>query len=429
MQTTHFADRVHERRVGPCHLLTLETPAEDIVSWRGSIRTCPDLARGDDLVQELAVSLLDKGTRHRDRFEIAQIIEDRGAQLNISSDGLYVDFSGRALRDDVPDVLAVLAEMLRAPLFDAAEFEKARAQVAGEIQRLMENTGAQAAGALSRQLYRPAHPNYSAAPADLLADLEQLSVSDIEDFHARHIGADAFTFAFVGDVDDAAIESAIDAHFGDWAVQALSDQHEAAGAASEPGRVTVPMPDKQNIDVRMGHALSVRRDDEAYLPLYVGNYILGGNFSARLMATVRDEMGLTYGINASLSGMSTEYDGHWQIGVTLSQDKLDEGMAATRAEVETFVEEGATEDELDAKKTTITGSYTVGLATTGRLARSLLTNAERGFDIDYLDRFPELIEALTLDEVNEAVREHFRPDAFHEALAGMIETPTVTLER
>ena len=429
MQETHFADRVHERRVGPCHLLTLETPAEDIVSWRGSIRTSPDLAGGDDLMQELAVSLLDKGTRHRDRFEIARIIEDRGAQLNISSDGRYIDFSGRALRDDVSDVLEVLAEMLQAPLFDPDEFEKARAQVAGEIQRMMENTSAQAAGALARRLYPPAHPNYSTAPADLLVELEQLAVDAIETYHAQHIGADAFTFAFVGDVDEAAIESAILAHFGDWAPLDLDDQHATQASGAEPGRVTVPMPDKQNIDVRMGHPLAVRRDDDAYLPLYVGNYILGGNFSARLMARVRDEMGLTYGINASLSGMSTDYDGHWQIGVTLSQDKLDEGIAATRAEIEKFVTEGATADELDAKKTTITGSYTVGLATTGRLARSLLTNAERGFDVDYLDRFPQLIDDLTLDEVNSAVRAHFRPQAFHEALAGMIETPTVTLER
>jgi predicted Zn-dependent peptidase len=180
------------------------------------------------------------------------------------------------------------------------------------------------------------------------------------------------------------------------------------------------MPDKGNIDVRMGHPLPVRRNDDDYLPLYIANYILGGNFSARLMATIRDEMGLTYGINSSLSGISTRYNGHWQVGITLSQENLARGLDATRAEVQRFVDKGATEDELAAKKTTVTGSYTVGLATTKRLAQSILTNAERGFDVDYLDRFPSLIESLTLDEVNSAVQRHVDPARFHTAMAGTV---------
>lgn len=418
--TTHFADRVNEREVGSCHLFTLRTPAEQVVSWRGSFQTNPDLAAGDDLRQEMVVSMLDKGTQHRDRFALARVLEDRGAELNLSSDGLYVDFSGRALREDVPEVLAVLAEMLREPLFDPTEFEKERAQAAAQIQRNMEDTGSQAAGALTRELYPPAHPNYSPSPEEQLAQLDALTIDDVRTYHAEHFGATGFLFAFVGDIDDSAIESAVEEHFKGWAPHGAPVRHASEAEPSVAGRTTVPMPDKQNVDVRMGHPLPVRRDDDDYLPLYVGNYILGGNFSARLMATIRDEMGLTYGVSSSLSGMSTQYDGHWQVGVTLSQDKLEHGIAATRAEVERFVGEGATEEELEAKKTTITGSYTVGLATTRRLARSLLTNAERGFEVEYLDRFPTLIEALTLEEINQAIREYFHPERFRLAMAGML---------
>lgn len=184
------------------------------------------------------------------------------------------------------------------------------------------------------------------------------------------------------------------------------------------------MPEKSNVDVRMGHAVPIRRDHEDYPALYVGNYILGGNFAARLMTHIRDEQGLTYHIGSGLSGITTHYAGYWQVSVTLSHDKLEEGISATKDVIRRFIEDGATEDELDAKKTTITGSYTVGLATTRRLAHSILTNAERGFDVDYLDRFPEEIRALTLEEVNEAVRRYLTPDAMHEALAGTVPETT-----
>ncbi len=421
MHDSHFADHIHDRMAGPCRLLTLDTPVDEVVSWRGSFLTEPNFAAGDDMRQELVVQLLDKGTAQRDRFELARILEDRGAQLNIFSDGLYVDLSGRALRGDIPEILGVVAEMLFEPAFDAEEFEKARAQIAAQIRREMEDTGAQASGALTRALYDPAHPNYSPPPEEQLAQLQQTTLDEIRAYYDAHFGANDVILSMVGDqASDDAIEQAVEHHFAGWTPHDALSTYESGASGAPGGESRVSMPDKGNIDVRMGHPIPVRRDDEAYLPLYVANYILGGNFSARLMATIRDEMGLTYGINSSLSGVSTRYDGRWQVGVTLSQENLARGIEATRAEVQRFVDEGATADELAAKKTTITGSYTVGLATTKRLARSILTNAERGFDLDYLDRFPQMIEALTLEEVNDAVQRHFDPSRFHTAMAGTV---------
>jgi predicted Zn-dependent peptidase len=417
---THFAERIDGRQVGLCRVLMLQTPVDNVVSWRGSFITNPDFGAGHDLLQDLTVSLLDKGTEQRDRFELAQVLEDRGAKLNLSSDGLYVDVSGQALAGDLPDVLDVLAEMLRSPQFDATEFEKEKAQSLAQVQRQMEKTGAQASGALARQLFPDTHPNYTTSFEAQIEQLQRLTVDDVRRFHARHVGANEFALVFVGDVNREAILGAVEAAFGDWASHDAPVTYATDPASAAPGRTPVPMPDKSNVDVRMGHALPIRRDHDDYEALYVGNYILGGNFSARLMNQVRDEQGLTYHIGSGLSGVTTRYAGSWQVEVTLSQDTLATGIDATEAVIRQFVEQGATADELEGKKTTITGSYTVGLATTKRLAQSILTNAERGFDMDYLDRFPARIDALTLEEVNAAIRRHVRPDDLHVALAGTL---------
>lgn len=409
--------------MGPGRLLTLQTTVDDIVSWRGSFLAYPDLSAGDDLRQELTVSLLDKGTEHRDRFELARVLEDCGAKLKLSSDGLYVDVSGRALVDDLPRVMDVLAEMLRAPDFDEEEFEKARAQAIAEVQRRMEKTSAQASAALTRRLFSSGHPNYNERPETVLNQLRRITIDDVRAYHDAHFGATEWTLAVVGDLDHETVGTVVEEAFAGWAPHDADPVHATEGDEAEEGRSVIPMPDKSNVDVRMGHAIPVRRDDDDYPALYVGNYILGGNFAARLMTTVRDEKGLTYHIGSGLSGVSTRYAGYWQTSVTLSHDALEEGIAATRDVVRRFVNEGATEEELADKKTTITGSYAVGLATTRRLAQSILTNAERGFDVAYLDRFPDEIRALSLEEVNEAVRTYLRPDAMHEALAGTAPDP------
>ena len=416
-----FAERTEERTAGPGRLLLLPTPVRQVVSFRGSFYTYPGFAAGEELLQALTVRLLNKGTRHRDRFAIAEMLENRGATLRFHSQGLRVGFSGRALREDVGDVLEVVAEQLQEPLFDPVEFEKARAQEAASLQRSMESTGEQAAAALSRLLYSPAHPNYAPAPQEGLAQLQAFTPEAVRDYHTTHFGSNGLILALVGDLDVATTHQAVEARFGSWNGHEAPPRFDEAASPEAPGQTSVPMPDKGNADVRMGHRLDVRRQDDDYLPLYVANYVLGGNFSARLMTVIRDEMGLTYGISSRLSGIAREYSGHWQVGVTLSRENVERGIEATREEVRRFAHEGILEDELRDKQTTITGAFKVGLATTGGLAASLLAYAERGFDVGYLDRFPSDVEALSLEEVNAAIERHFKPERFGIAVAGATE--------
>ena len=413
-----FAQRVREGEAGPGRLFLLPAPVRQVVSFRGSFYAYPDFAAGEELLQWLTVRLLDKGTRRRDRFAIAEVLEDRGAKLQFQNGGLRVGFSGRTLREDLPEVLEAVAEQLKEPLFDPAEFEKARQQVAASLQRAMESTGEQAAGALSRRLYAPEHPNYTPDPQESLERLRGFTVDDVRAYHEAHFGGTGLLLALVGDLDPAAVERDVRQRFGDWTSHEAPPRFDTGAAPEEPGRTSVPMPDKSNADVRMGHALDVRRHDDDYLPLYVANFVLGGNFSARLMTTIRDEMGLTYGISSRLAGITREHGGHWQVGVTLSQENVERGIEATLEEVRRFAEGGIREDELQDKQTTITGSFKVGLATTGGLAAALLANAERGFDVDWLDRFPAEVEALALEGVNAALARHLRPDRFQLALAG-----------
>ncbi|MEM9996362.1 MAG: pitrilysin family protein [Bacteroidota bacterium] len=415
-----LSERVAVHDAGHARVLALPTPIDDVVSFRGSFWTAPDLGAGEELLQTLTVLLLDKGTQARDRFAVAEALEDRGAQLSFYSDDLRVGFSGRALRDDLPAVLDLLAEQLRTPLLDVGEFAKAQAQVAAGIRRSMDATGSQAAGLLNRRLYGPAHPNYMAEPADELATLEAYTVDDVRAYHAAHFGGTKLRLALAGDLDPAQVAQRVEAALGDWAPHGTEARYDHDAAPTTPGTATRVIADKQNLDVRIGHPLALRRDHDDFLALYLGVYVLGGNFSARLMSHVRDDLGLTYGIGAQLAGIAVEHDGHLLTRVTLSGPNLERGIEATLGEIRRFVEDGITSDELAEKQTTIAGTYAVGLGTTRGLATSLLVNAERGFDLAYLDQYPDRIHALTLDEVNAAIHRHLDPDALHVGIAGTL---------
>lgn len=86
-----------------------------------------------------------------------------------------------------------------------------------------------------------------------------------------------------------------------------------------------------------------------------------------------------------------------------------------------WLDKGVSEAELKAKKTTITGVYKVALSTTGGMAAQLLSIAQRNIKIDFLDQYPDKINALTLDEVNGAIKKYIDPDNLHIIAAGSVD--------
>ncbi|HEX7071138.1 MAG TPA: pitrilysin family protein [Rhodothermales bacterium] len=420
-----LSTRVSEERVGDWQVLAAPMDVDSVVSIRGSFCTYPDFDAGEAVLQDLAVALLDKGTRKRDRFKLAEVLDESGAQVTIVSDALRVRFSVRTLVSALPRVIDVLGEELREPLFDPAEFEKARAYVAAALQREMESTAAQSTSALTRLLYRRGHPNYVLSCGEALELLQGYRLEDVASFHQRRFAPTDATVVFCGDLKGVAVTDLVAETLTGWPQAPRTDVPSYGGILTVPASDHVVVPDKSNTDVRLGHALELLRQDPDYVALYAGNYVLGGNFSARLMSEIRDRMGLTYGIWSSLSNVNRLHGGHWVVGVTLSNENVQAGIDATRREMERFVTEGITADELAEKQNTITGSFKVGLATTGGLALSLLYNAERGFGVDYLDRFPSLVEALRVDEVNDVIRTHLNPAALSLAVAGPDSAPGV----
>lgn len=413
-----FEARIKEVQIGGCRLLMLPVEVEDVVSWQGSFVSNPDFGAREELVQSLVVSLLDKGTEERDKFEIADILENKGAQIRFRQRGTRIGFSGQALKDDFAEVFDIFAEQLFIPEMANDEFEKARMRTAASIQRNKDQSGARASLALRQLIYGSAHPNFSYSHDDELALLESAEVETLRRYHATHFGSNDAILVVVGDIDVDQVEAVVTAHLADWDAHSAAAVYDDGFTASKPKHEHVQMNDKFNLDVRFGHMIDIRRHHEDFIPLYIGDYILGGNFSSRLMDVIRDEMGLTYGVHSVLNGVSKDYNGHWQISITLSQDKLKEGIKATKELVETFVEKGVTPEEVEEKKETIAGTYKVQLGTTNGLAGAILRSLERGFERSRLDTFPAQVRSASADEVNRVLKKYLDPSALHIVSAG-----------
>jgi len=404
-------------------LLTMETGVKDAVTISGSLLGGDVYSpQANMMIADLTVSMLDKGTKNKSKFEIADKLETVGASIYFSSDQHHVRFNAKCLKKDIPIVLELLAEQLREPAFNKDDLKTLKTRLIGNFKKDQEHTGKQAGGAFLRKLYPEGHPNYSYKIDERIKMVNNIQSSNLKNFHDIYYGLGNMTIVAVGDVDSEEVSAQVAKVFDSWKTSPLKKK-ESSLTANIAGGATeyVTIKDKTSADIYIGLPIGIDRNHEDYYPLMLGTYILGGNFSARLMQTVRDEQGLTYHIQSTLGGVDNGNDGYWLIGGSFAPQMVEQGYNASIEQLDKWLEGGVTQAELDAKKSTITGSYKVGLATTRGLAGQILSNSERGRAIDYLDVFTELINEITLDEVNDAIKKYIDKDRLVFVAAGSLD--------
>lgn len=421
-RVTPIAPNVVERKIGDIRVISLKTSVADVVTLTGSFAAGSTLnPESNSLVAAVTASMLDKGTTNRDKLAIATALENIGASINFNGGTHTLNFTARFLKKDMDVVLDLLADQLRNPLFDEAELARLKIQINGGLRQQLDNTNAMAASAMSRILFPKGHPNYTDSVETTMAHLEALTVADLKSFHSTYYGPKSLVIVAVGDVDSRALQAAVQTRFRGWRGGVVIPKGNLRGAAVDAREEVVFMPDKTSTTYRVGIPLGIDSKHPDYLPLFIGSYVLGGNFSARLMSTVRDQEGLTYGISSSLSGTSAFADGLFITQASFSPQLLEKGAESTQRQLAMWIEQGITQEELDAKKATIAGMHQVQLATTSGLAGSLLSYASDGRGVAYIDQYVADINKITLAQVNSAIRKYIRPENLVVVKAGTVE--------
>jgi zinc protease len=404
-----MAQNAHRVRAAGIDVVTYRTNVRDVVVLLGALPGGDAMAgSGNAAVPTLTGMMLDRGTKTLDKFAIANKLDNVGAQIAFVVGTQSIEVHAKCLKKDLPLVLSILADELRTPAFSAEEFAKAKRQLIGTLRDSLQNSAARAQEAFARAVFPPGHPNRPHSVEEFLAAADSATLEDVKAFHAHYFGPKYMTLVLVGDVPEAEAGRAIGKDFAGWSggVDYLRPASAAtAGASSE---VKVPIKDKPSTNVLLGQATGLRYRDPDALPLRVGTAILGQGFTGRLMSTVRDRQGLTYGIGAGVTSDSIA-DGAWNISASFAPALLDKGVASTRQVLETWWQNGITDAELAARKQGMIGGYAVGLSTTGGLAGFILASIQRGYGLDWLDGYPEAIKAITREQVNQAVHSRLDP--------------------
>jgi zinc protease len=360
--------------------------------------------------------VIDRGTAARSAMAVAEALDDRGVALRVTVNRHVLSLSCTCLAEDFRDVLEVVADVARNPVFPPEEIEKRRAETITAIRQDLDNPGVRAGEALQTMLYGEGHP-YGRPAKGTVESVERLTRDDLAGFHRARFGPGALSIAIVGDVRADAAAAAVHAAFGDWTASTLPNR--AVPPVTRPdarSERTIDMPEKSQSDIAYGFT-SISRLDPAYCSHWVMNTILGQfGLGGRLAENIREQQGMAYYAFSSFD--PSLGPGPLVVRAGVDPANVARAVAAIDAEVGSLGRDGATERELADTRQYLIGSIPRLLETNQSIAVFLQTAEFFGLGLDYDRKLPSLLRAVTLDDVNAAARSVLDPQRACVAVAG-----------
>jgi zinc protease len=360
--------------------------------------------------------VIDRGTMTRPADAIAEALDDCGVTLKTSVNRHTMLVSCTCLAEDFEELLALVADVVRAPAFPPAEVAKRRAEIVTAIRQDEDNPAVRASEALQQLLYGAGHP-YGRPSKGTIESVERISRDALAAFHAARFGPASLSLVIVGDVTDArALECASDA-FADWAApEPVERPVPAIELATTRRRLFIPMADKPQADISYGF-VTISRLDAEYYAYWVMNNILGQfGLGGRLAENIRERQGMAY---YAYSGFDPSVGpGPLVIRAGVDPRNVDRAVDAIDVEVGALGREGPTEHELAETTQFLIGSIPRLLETNQSIAAFLQTSEFFGLGLDHDRRLPQIIAAVTMDDVRRAAAAVLRPERAAVAIAG-----------
>ena len=363
--------------------------------------------------------LLMRGTRKRSFDEIFEALESVGAGVSFGGARHTSGFSGHSLVEDFDLVLDIITESLYYPTFPDEHIERLRGQLITGLQMRANNTRQMAWLAFHETAYG-AHP-YGRSISGYLDSVTNFSRREVTDFYHRYYGPKDMIIGVVGAMPADTVLQKIAAAFGGW----RKDEQETAGLSPDSERPIgivrrhIPMPEKHQADIVLGLP-GPRRSAPDYLDASLMNTILGVfGMMGRIGQNVREEQGLAYYASSRLEGGLGP--GPWTATAGVAPDKVDQAIESIRHEIRTIIQEPVTAEELTDSQAYRTGSLPMSLETNSGLV-DIITDMELyGLGLDYLDRYSEMINSITVERIQAAARNYLSVDDLVITVSGPVE--------
>ena len=345
--------------------------------------------------------------------KISKQFADVGAQLGGGVDddksSLKLRTLSSALERD--KALDLYIKILQKPDFPEDVLAREKARVISGLKEAATQPETIADKAFSKALFG-SHPyGFNAEPEQV----DQIKRDDVQKFYRTYYGAQGAVIALIGDMSReqaAKIAEMISLDLPNADKPAPLAKVAYPTAASEQ-RIAHPA---TQAHILLGYP-GMKRGDEDFYPLYVGNYVLGGGgFVSRLTEEVRENRGLVYSVYSYFSPMAEL--GQFQVGLQTKREQADAALALVRETLNKFIKDGVTDAELKAAKQNLVGGFPMRIDSNGKILDYLSLIGFYHLPMTYLDEFNENLNKVTKAQIKDAFNRRINPEKMVTVVVG-----------
>jgi zinc protease len=360
---------------------------------------------GEEGIARLTAKGLLLGTARRTEKIINEDLDYMGASLSSSGGRDYAALTMRVLKKDLERGLDLFLEVLTQPVFPPGEVKREIQKTLAAIQAAEDQPEEVAEKAFQENLFLSGP--YRHPVEGTKTSLPLLTPEIVSRFYRQHYHPNGSILAVAGDITLQEIKSQFIPRLEKWPKGQISGATQANVFAKGPKTVKIDRMLAQ-ANIILGHA-GVSRDNPDFYALTVMNYILGGGgFSSRLMEEIRNKKGLAYSVYSFLD--PGKLRGSFQIALQTKNVSARDAISIAREQMKRIQEEPVAEKELEAARKYLIGSFPMRMDTQGKLVNFLLQVEYYGLGLDYPERYSQLIQGITRQDVLRVSRKYLQPE-------------------
>ncbi len=364
----------------------------------------------------ITAGTLMRGSANSDFQHIFNQLESVGASFGYSGGTHTTGFHGKALAEDIDLLLEILGDTLRRPVFPSEQIEKQRTQVLTGLALRAQSTGETAGINFDKLLY-PDHP-YGLPNDGFVETVSSIDRDDLLNFNKKHFGPKGMIIVIVGGIEPKEAVEKVKKILGDWKNPSQPEIMELPDwkPLIKTQRIRAEIAEKSQSDVVIGTAGPARSYSD-YLHASIANSIFGQfGMMGRIGEVVREKAGLAYYAYSSLG--SSYGPGPWSVVAGVNPENEEKAVDLIRKEIKRLINKKVSEEELSDVQSNYIGRIPLSLEANISVAATLLQMEKHKLGLDYLIRYPDLINSITREDIKAAAVNYFDPDKLVISIAG-----------
>ena len=371
----------------------------------------PPYAEGDKKgVSGFVGGLLGTGSTTISKEAFDKEVDYLGATIGFGSESAFAS----SLSKYFPRVLELMADAAFNPVFSQEEFDKQMKQSLDGIKN-SENSVTAIANRVDRLLtYGKNHP-YGEFTSE--ATLNNITLQDVKDYYNKVFKPNNAYLVVIGDVDFKTVKKQITTLFSGWEKGDLPNQ--TLPEVTNPKNTEINfinMPNAVQSEVAIINAVDLDMKDKDYYAVLLANQILGGGGTGRLYKNLREDKGYTYGAYSGIG--ASRYASRFKASASVRNMVTDSSVVEFMKEINKIRYDKATQEELDIAKAKYVGNFVRNVENPSTIAGYALNILQNNLPKDYYENYLKNINAVTLEDVQNAAIKYFKGDQARIVITG-----------